>query len=61
MIPVLRWLIPDRALTWEHKCIASRFDPYNGCAYHLMYAGGLDIGYIRTIPRAKGASREPVD
>lgn len=50
MTRFLRWLIPDKALTWEHRCVAWRFDPYNGCAFHLMHAGGLDTGFIEVIP-----------
>lgn len=50
MTRLLRRLIPDEALTWKHRCIAWRFDPYNGCVFRFMYAGGLDTGYIEVRP-----------
>lgn len=42
---MLKWIIPDKALTWQHVCIAWRLDACNGTP-HLMFSGGLDQGYI---------------
>lgn len=42
---MLKWIIPDKALTWQHRCVAWRLDACNGMP-HFMYNGGLDIGYI---------------
>ena len=49
MTRLMRWLVPDQALTWEHRCFAWRFQ-LPECTYWFMYAGGLDIGYIRVTP-----------
>lgn len=50
MTALMRWLVPDRALTWEHRPVAWRFDPYDGCHVVTMLAGGLDVGRIEKTP-----------
>lgn len=47
---LMRFLIPDKALTWAHRAVGMRLDGGRKWAVLFLKAGGLDCGYIERLP-----------